>query len=87
MYCGKLETFLQRKFLNRRISLQPADSWLPPDTDALQLDTGFGTLGGHGVPIHVVLGEIYLGARQATILSKRGSPRRGSQNGSNFNCP
>src|SRR5437899_4398811 len=29
----------------------------------------------------------YFGARDATILSKRGSPRSGSQNGSSFSLP
>ena len=28
-----------------------------------------------------------VGASEATIFSKRGSPRNGSQNGSNFNSP
>jgi hypothetical protein len=27
------------------------------------------------------------GASEATIFSKRGSPRSGSQNGNSFNCP
>ena len=29
----------------------------------------------------------YFGAREATIFSKRGSPRSGSQNGSSFKLP
>jgi hypothetical protein len=29
----------------------------------------------------------YFGAREATIFSKHGSPRRGSQNGISFNSP
>ena len=32
-------------------------------------------------------GTIYFGASEATIFSKRGSPRNGSQNGSSFNWP
>jgi TolB-like protein/Flp pilus assembly protein TadD len=32
-------------------------------------------------------GEPFFGARDATIFSKRGSPRSGSQNGSSFNLP
>ena len=35
----------------------------------------------------VIRGYVYLGAREATIFSKRGSPRNGSQNGSSFNSP
>jgi len=31
--------------------------------------------------------SVSLGTSEATILSKRGSPRGGSQNGSNFNWP
>ena len=31
--------------------------------------------------------KLYFGAREATIFSKHGSPRRGSQNGSSFNSP
>src|SRR6266700_1714386 len=34
-----------------------------------------------------VLPRCYFGAREATICSKRGSPRNGSQNGSSFNWP
>src|SRR5438094_9780280 len=32
-------------------------------------------------------GYSYFGAREATIFSKQGSPRSGSQNGSSFNSP
>ena len=32
-------------------------------------------------------GYSYFGAREATIFSKQGSPRNGSQNGSSFNSP
>jgi hypothetical protein len=37
--------------------------------------------------IRGISGEVYLGAREATIFSKRGLPRSGSQKGSNFSWP
>src|ERR1043166_402741 len=35
----------------------------------------------------IIRGEIYFGARDATIFSKHGSPRSGSQNGISFRSP
>ena len=37
--------------------------------------------------IRAIRGEFYLGAREATIFSKHGSPRSGSHHGYNFNPP
>jgi hypothetical protein len=74
------------------------DSWRASDTDAPQIDARFGAPpfgslragSGRALPIsaiRVVRGKDYVGAREATIFSKRGSPRRGSQNGSSFRWP
>jgi hypothetical protein len=37
--------------------------------------------------ISVIRGAVYFGAREATIFSKRGWPRSGSQTGSSFKAP
>ena len=37
--------------------------------------------------IRVIRDERYFGVSEATICSKRGSPRSGSQKGNNFNAP
>src|SRR5882762_7861285 len=39
------------------------------------------------LPIRVIRGHSYFGAREATIFSKHGSPRRESQNGISFSSP
>jgi hypothetical protein len=38
-------------------------------------------------PLRFALSKNHFGASEVTIFSKRGSPRSGSQNGSNFNWP
>jgi hypothetical protein len=50
----------------------------------------FGMLGGSALPIRLIRairGYFSFGASEATIFSKRGSPRSGSQNGFNFRSP
>ena len=37
--------------------------------------------------ISVIRGAVYFGAREATIFSKRGSPRSGSQKGNSLSMP
>ncbi len=76
----KVGFFYRRKRRQRRLHLAPA-------TERQSLYRISTTNEHQFIRISVDSWLSYFGAREATISSKRGSPRRGSQNGSSFRFP